>query len=509
MSMDVRFVDTTFRDGSQSLWASGMRTGMVEAVAEAVGRTGFSAVEAPLAGVFLKKFVRDLKENPWDLARMVARKMPDTVKACMAGPKLNPFGVQSPKAVAKLFYERIAVIGGLNRVQMFANTFGQMQNEFPWTIPMFRNLGFQVAIALSYTISPRHSDEYYAQKTHAAIAFKPDVVYLEDQCGILTLDRARTLLPAIMKIANGLPVELHAHCTTGLAPLVYLEALQLGIRTLHTAIPPLAEGPSQPSIFNIARNARLMRYSPSVDEKMLEPVKQRLTAIARQERLPIGAPIEYDYAQYIHQMPGGVISNLKHQLAQVRIEHRPEEVLEESVLVRKDLGYPIMVTRHSQFVGTQAAINVATGERYKLVIDELILFAQGVYTEDSGYTWMDQNLKDRLLSTPRAKELEEMTARQQTDVPLHRLREKFGGPGVSDEELVLRYVMHGEQEVAAMHTAGPARRYHGTSLPLVTLLRELDKHARVSYVHVKRGGDSLLVRRRSPDLGRATSAEMH
>lgn len=506
MGEQVRFVDTTFRDGSQSLWASGMRIGMLGEVAEAVGRAGFAAVEVPLAGVFFKKFVRDLKENPWDLARLVARKMPTALKACMAGPKLNPFGAQAHRAVARLFYERLAALGGLNRVQMFANTFGQLQNEFPWTIPMFKDLGFEVAIALSYSISPRHTDEYYAEKTCAAVSFGPDVLYLEDQCGILTLERARTLLPAIVNNANGVPVELHAHCTTGLAPLLYLEALQLGIRTLHTAIPSLAEGSSQPSVFNVVRNARFMGYASDLDENVLQSVKERLTAIARRERFPIGAPVEYDYAQYVHQMPGGVISNLKHQLAQLGIADRLEQVLEESVRVRKDLGYPIMVTPHSQFVGTQAAINVVTGQRYSVVIDELILFAQGTYSEDAGFTWMDQSLKDRLLGTARARELAEIAARQQEEIPLERLRGKFGGAGVSDEKFVLRYVMNGEQEVAAMHAAGPARRYDSTALPVMTLLEELDKCSGVRCVRVQRGGSSVVVQACRASDGEHTAA---
>ena len=491
--MDVRFIDTTFRDGSQSLWALGMRTGMMEATAEFMDRAGFEAIEVPVTGIFMKKFVRDLKEDPWEMSRVVAKKMPHTMKGCMAPGNLNPFGAPSPREVTRLFYERLAATGALNRAQIFANTYGQMENEFPWTIPMFRNLGFKIAIVLSYAISPRHSDDYYRQKTRAILAFRPDVIYLEDQCGILTLDRARTLLPAIVESANGLPVELHAHCTTGLAPLVYLEALKLGIRTLHTAVPPLAEGPSQPSIFSVARNARLLGYSTGVDEKMLEPVEARLTAIAKQERLPIGAPLEYDYGQYIHQMPGGVISNLKHQLAQLRIEQRLEEVLEESVRVRKDLGYPIMVTPHSQFVGTQAAINVATGERYKLVIDELILFAQGVYSEDSGYTWMDQNLKDRLLGMPRAKELKALADRRHRDVPLKEIRGKFGGSGVSDEEFLLRYIMKGEEEIEAMRAAGPRKQYFNAATPLLTLIQELGKHRKVRYVRVQRGGDSLVI----------------
>ena len=492
--MDVRFVDTTFRDGAQSLWASSMRIGMIEAVAEDVGRAGFAVVEVPVGAVYFKKFVRDLKENPWDMARMVARKMPRAVKSCMAGGTLNPLGAPTPRAIAGLFYERIAANNALDRAQTFANTYGQMEFEFPWTIPMFRNLGMQVAIGLSYTISPRHTDEYYAQKTRDILAFKPDAIYLEDQGGLLTLDRARTLLPAIVRNANGMGVELHSHCTTVLTPLVYLEALQLGVDTLHTAIPPLADGPSQPSIFSMARNARLMGHTTAIDEDLLRPVVERLTAIAMQEKLPIGAPLEYDCAQYIHQVPGGVISNLRHQLAGLGIQHRLDEVLQESVQIRKDLGYPIMVTPHSQFMVTQSAINVATGERYKHVIDELILFAQGVYGEDSGYTWMDQNLKDRLLDMERAREL---GASRPRDIPLKEIREALGGPGVSDEEFLLRYMMKGTQEVEAMHAAGPPRRYLNSALPLATLIEELGKHKTVRYIQVQRGGDSLVIQNRA------------
>ncbi len=174
--------------------------------------------------------------------------------------------------------------------------------------------------------------------------------------------------------------------------------------------------------------------------------------------------------------------------------HRLDEVLEESVAVRKDLGYPIMITPHSQFVVSQSAINVATGERYKHVIDEVILFAQGVYGEDSGFPWMDQNLKDKLLSLPRAAEL---AAGRGHEVSLKELRARLGGPGVSDEEFLLRYIMKGEDEIAAMRAAGPPKQYFNADLPVLTLLRELEKHKRVRYVQVERGGDSLVLRNRS------------
>ena len=241
-----------------------------------------------------------------------------------------------------------------------------------------------------------------------------------------------------------------------------------------------------------------MGYSPKVDTTILRSVAERLTAIAKQEKLPIGAPLEYECGQYRHQIPGGVISNLKHQLAEMGILHRLDEVIEESIQVRKDLGYPIMITPHSQFIVSQSAINVAVGERYKVVIDELIFFAQGIYGEDSGFTSMDQNLKDKLHGMSRTKELKERTARQRHDITLQEIREKLGALGVSDEEFLLRYIMKGQQEIESMRAAGPPKQYFNTTMPLLTLLQELEKHKQVRYIQVQRGHDSLMVQSRAP-----------
>jgi oxaloacetate decarboxylase alpha subunit len=464
---------------------------MIEAVAESMDQAGFAAVEIPILGIFLKKFVRDLKEDPFEMARMAAKKMPNTNKSVFAGAFILPFELATPRSIIELYYTHLVEIGVMNRAQITCNTFDQVKRALPWIVPMFRDLGVQIVLALSYTVSPRHTDEYYAQKTSELLPFKPDIIYLKDQGGLLTVDRARTLLPAILQNANGIPVELHSHCTTGLAELVYLEALRLGVRTLHTAVPPLAQGSSQPSIFNVAKNARLWGYSPQVDEKVLRSVSERLMAIAKQEKLPIGAPLEYDHAQYIHQVPGGVISNLRFQLNEMRIADKLDEVLQESVQVRKDLGYPIMITPLSQYVVTQAAINIATGERYKYVIDELILFAQGNFGEDSGYTTMDQNLKDKLLSLPRAAEL---AAREKPNVSVKDLREKLGGPGLSNDELLLRYVMKGDQEIKAMRAAGRPKQYFTADLPLVTLIDGLKKCKQVRFVNLQRGSDMLSLR---------------
>ena len=141
--MQVKLIDTTFRDGSQSLWASGLRTGMIEAIAGEMDAAGFEAIEVPVIGIYFKKFVRDLKEDPWEMCRMVAKKMPNTPKSCMAGAIIHPFEAPPPRSIVELFYTRVVEIGALNRAQMSCNTFGQIKGAFPWIIPLFKKLGLK------------------------------------------------------------------------------------------------------------------------------------------------------------------------------------------------------------------------------------------------------------------------------------------------------------------------------------------------------------------------------
>jgi oxaloacetate decarboxylase (Na+ extruding) subunit alpha len=372
----------------------------------------------------------------------------------------------------------------------------------PTQIPLMKSLGFQVAVGVSYSISPRHTDEHFAEKTRGAAALGPDAVYLKDQGGLLTVDRIRTLVPLMLEAVGDVPLELHSHCTTGLAPAVYAEAMKLGVRTLHCGVPPASDGSAQPSVLDTARNARALGFNPIIDDELLRSVSKRLRSTALQEGLPLGEPVRYDEGQFAHQIPGGVISNLRFQLESINMADRLDEVKEESVRIRTELGYPIMITPYSQHVVTQAAINIAMGERYKIVIDELIRFAQGQFGEDSGYTWMDQDLRDRMLSSPRAQELADSGARPVEDMTLRQAKELYGSATMSDEELVLRAIMQGSAEVDAMRRAGPPRRYVTDQMPLLALITELDKHRPIRYVNIQRGGDSLHVenRGRAADL---------
>jgi oxaloacetate decarboxylase alpha subunit len=273
--------------------------------------------------------------------------------------------------------------------------------------------------------------------------------------------------------------------------MVYLDAVKLGVNTVCTAIPPLANGPSQPSIFNIAGNLRYLGYVPKIDEEALKPVSAHFEAIARREKLPIGKPLEYDAYQYVHQVPGGVISNLKHQLTKLRMEGRLEEVLAEAIQVRKDLGYPIMVTPFSQYVVSQASINVMLGERYKQVLDEIIQYTLGHWGKESSDA-VDSDIKERILNYPRAKEL---SLGEPAQPAIEEVRRQLGGTGVSDEELLLRYIVREQSELEAMRAAGPVKEYRDTVRPLVSLLQELLKQDSLDQISIQREGLAVSLRR--------------
>jgi oxaloacetate decarboxylase alpha subunit len=307
---------------------------------------------------------------------------------------------------------------------------------------------------------------------------------------LLTPERARTLIPMILKHAGDVPVEYHAHCNNGLATLCYLEAVKLGITTLHTAVPPLASGSSQPSILNVAKNLRALGHTPVIDEEEIRPVQEHFTRIAQRDGLPIGRPFAYDESQYQHQVPGGVISNLRHQLWLVGKEDQLPATLEEAARVRADFGYPIMVTPLSQFVVSQAAINVIVGERYKEVTDQVIQYALGLWGKEAP-SLMEPNVKDKILNRGRAKEWQSW---EPPEPSLAEVRRKFGGPSLSDEDLLLR-VYAGEDAVKAMNTArAPQERLNGKQ-PLIRLLEELSKKKDCNHIFIQRPGLSLTLGR--------------
>jgi len=470
---EVRFVDTTLRDGHMSLWAESMRTGMILPIASQMDQAGFEAIEI-FSPSFFKKAVRELHEDVWERIRLVRQRIAKTPLRAIRGRTIASFQID-PVSVDTLWLERLAANGIRElRTSDPSNTVANWREM----VRTAREVGLDSIINLIFSVSPKHTDAYYIEKAKEAAKLDVPRICLKDPGGLLSPERIRTLVPAILENAGHTTVELHTHCTTGLGPLCCLEAIKLGIRLVNTAIPPLANGSSHPSVFNVAKNARALGYQTLIDESVLKPVEAHFTAIAKQEGLPIGKPVEYDYMYTIHQVPGGMISNFRHQLSTLGMEHRMGEVLEEVGRVRAEFGYPIMVTPYSQFVGVQGAMNVILGERYKEVPDEVIQYAIGIWGEEESSS-MDPNVRDKILNRPRAKE---MATWKKPETPLQELREKLGGPGVSDDEFLLRYFA-GNDDVDAMKAAGPPKQYLSTTQPLVTLIEELTKNKSFHQVH--------------------------
>ncbi len=482
---EIRFIDTTLRDGHLSLWALRMRIGHMLGAARQMDRCGFESMEFFGFASIIKQ-VRELKENPWDWVRLGVKQFSRTRLRYHGG--IGSGFEPIPPCIRRLLLECVIAHGiTLTRSSNPWNDYGVLAKE----LEFLGNRGMEVVGNIIYSVSPKHTNEYYERKTRELAALRPYRICFKDVGGLLTPDRTREMLQLVIANVGDIPLEFHAHCNNSLAPFNYVEALKLGVKTLHTAIPPLANGSSQPSIFNVAANAEALGLTPMVDLEAVRPVEEHFTRVARQENFPFGAPREYDYAQYLHQVPGGMISNLRFQLEAVGMGDRLEETLEEAGRVREEYGYPIMVTPLAQFVGTQAAVNVMAGERYKEVTDQSIQYALGYWGEE-GARLMDPEVKDKVLSRPRAREWESWTWPEPS---LDEVRRKFGGPGVSDEELVIR-VIASPDSVKAMLAAGAPREFLDANRPVSSLMKQLADVRKLRQVHIQRDGLSLKLEHR-------------
>lgn len=490
MSGEVRFVDTTLRDGNMSLWALNMRTGMMLAALPDLDQAGFEAMEFIVPGVQIKKLVQHLGEDPFQWLKQGTERRSRTPLRMHGG--LHSGLSKIPRSVTRRLVEMIADRGiRVTRTSECWNDFSEFSKE----LAELREIGVECVLNLIYSESPKHTDQYFVERAKQAAALRPYRICFKDVGGLLTPERTRHLVRLIREAVGDIPLEFHAHCNNSLGPLNVLEAVREGIRYIHTAVPPLANGSSQPSVFNVARNLRSLGYTPVVDEEPLRRVSQRLTAVAHRHGLPVGQPLEFDYTQYLHQVPGGMISNLRYQLKLIGQEHRLQEVLEEAARVRAEFGYPIMVTPLAQFVGTQAAFNVIVGERYREVPDEVVQLALGLWGKEA-ITAMDQEVRAKILDRPRAREW----ARWEPPQPsLEEVRRKLGG-GISDEELVLR-VYAGDDAVRVMGKASSPEPYLSARHPLVELVDELSKKRQLRYIALQRGNMTVTLRKAQAQAG--------
>ena len=457
----IEFVEQTLRDGQQSLWGMRMRAGMVTGVADQLDRGGYKAVEVGGSGGIFEVMLRNLREEPWDTIDLLRAAMPSA--HLRSGRRANGMGKMgmTPPAMLALF-NRLLVEHGIQSFWIYDCLYGMdMMEEVARGIV---DAGGEIYPGLMYGISPVHTDEFFADRCREIASWGiASGIYFEDAPGILTPERTATLVPAMIQAAGGLPIEMHGHNSVGLANLNYLTAIEHGVTTIHTCSLPLANGPSLPSTEMMVHNLQLLGHDVLIDESTLPPVAEHFERVARQEGYEIGTPAEYNAALYQHQLPGGMMGTLRAQLAQHGMEDHLPALLEEVPQIRKELGYPISATPFAQLLGVQAVLNVTTGTRYSVIPDEIIMYVLGHYGKPPGP--IDPEVVDRALATDRAKEL---AAWELPRPSLEELRLEYGGPHLSDEELVVRFLA-APQDIEATRAAGPLQRSYtftdSTSVP--------------------------------------------
>jgi len=443
----IEFIDQTLRDGQQSLWGMRMRACQATSALPHINRTGFRVIDLT-GGTFFVVMLRESGDDPWAALDHLVAGLPDTGhRAGMRPVAVGSFGFV-PDSMLDLWVGTL-VKHGIQTHWLFDCLYDMPLMKAK--AEAIRRVGGEVVPAIMYGLTDLHTDEFFADRAREMASWEGvNTIYVEDAPGVLTPERAATLLPALQEATPGVRLELHVHNTTGLAPLVYVEGIKAGIDILHTCSLPLANGPSLPSTEAMVEIVEELGHTHDLDKTQLAPVAEHFEREAKRMGWALGVPNEYRMSPYRHQLPGGMTGTLINQLDEYGMPERFPEVVDEIVRVREELGQPIMATPFSQFVGIQAVLNVVLDERYKVVPEEVLHYALGHY--GPLMRPIEPEIADRVFSQPRVKELEGWERDQTT---LEEFRERLG-KSLSDEELLLRYLCPAEH-VDKMLAAGPLR----------------------------------------------------
>ncbi|MGB7544593.1 MAG: sodium-extruding oxaloacetate decarboxylase subunit alpha [Methanothrix sp.] len=371
----VKLTDTVFRDAHQSLLATRMRTRDMLPIAEKMDQVGFFSLET-WGGATFDTCIRYLNEDPWERLRALKKAMPNTpMQMLLRGQNLVGYRHYADDVVDK-FVEK-AAINGVDIFRIFdaVNDIRNMERS----IKAAQKMEKHIQGGISYTISPVHSNELFAQFAVRLAELGCDSICIKDMAGLITPKNAHELIRAVKKEVS-LPINLHTHCTSGMAQMSYFYACQAGVDILDTAMSPLSGGSSQPATESLVASLQGTPYDTGLDLELLTEIKRYFERIM-EVYAPVFNPISarLDTNVLVYQVPGGMLSNLVSQLVEQKALDKYEEVLVEIPKVRKDLGYPPLVTPTSQIVGTQAVLNVITGDRYKMVPKEVKDYVKGLY----------------------------------------------------------------------------------------------------------------------------------
>lgn len=375
--MPLKIVETSLRDGHQSLFATRMNTEEVLSVLKELDDVGYHAIEI-WGGATFDACIRFLNEDPWERLR-AAKALCKKTKLQMLFRGQNILGYRHyADDVVEKFVQK-SLENGIDIIRIF-DALNDIRN-LECAVKATKKYGGECQIALSYTTSPVHNVAYYVELAKQVEALGADSLCIKDMAGVLLPDDAYQLIKELKKNTK-LPIELHTHCTGGIAEMTILKAIEAGVDIVDTALSPLAGGTSQPCTESLNYALKGSKYDPKLDIERLNKGAAALAKI-RQKYLANGllSPKVLSFNPNIlkYQVPGGMLSNLISQLGQQNASDKLEDVLKEVPEVRKDLGYPPLVTPLSQMVGTQAVMNVISGERYKLVPKEIKDYLHGKY----------------------------------------------------------------------------------------------------------------------------------
>ncbi len=373
----IKICETVLRDSHQSLIATRMTTEEMLGGLELLDKVGYHSLEC-WGGATFDSCLRFLDEDPWQRLRIIRDKVKNT-KLQMLFRGQNILGYRHYADDVVEYFVKKSIANGIDIIRIF-DALNDPRN-LRTAIEATKKEGGHVQAALSYTTSPVHSNESFAEYAHTLQEMGADSICIKDMSGLLKPYDAYALIRAI-KEKTTLPVELHTHYTTGLASMTALKAVEAGVDIIDTAISPMAMGTSQPPTEPIVATLAGTEYDTGLSLEALDAVSKYFTPL-REKYLASGQldpkVLKVNINSLMYQVPGGMLSNLISQLKQAGKSDKLQEVLEEVPRVREDAGYPPLVTPTSQIVGTQAVYNVIMGERYKMVTKEFKGLVHGDY----------------------------------------------------------------------------------------------------------------------------------
>jgi pyruvate/oxaloacetate carboxyltransferase len=380
MANKVEITETVLRDAHQSLLATRLRTEDMLPIASKLDQVGFWSLET-WGGATFDACLRFLKESPWERLRKLRSAMPKTrFQMLLRGQ--NVVGYRNyPDDIVQAFVAR-AANEGIDVFRIF-DAMNDLRN-MKTAIEAALKTGKIVEGAVCYTISPVHSVDYFVRIAEKLAQTGVQVICLKDMAGMLAPYVAYDIIKQI-KTRIPLPVHLHSHSTAGLAPMSYMMAIEAGVDIIDTAMSPLAQGTSQPPTEAVVAALKGSPRDTGLDLTLLGEIADYFHGVRRKYaefESAVNNQVKTDIL--VSQIPGGMLSNLVAQLRQQNAEDRLDAVLAEMPQVRKDLGYPPLVTPTSQIVGSQAALNVMTGKRYAVVATETRNYLMGLYGEPPG-----------------------------------------------------------------------------------------------------------------------------